>query len=117
VKRADVSLASTPTPVRGDSGDSKPSQKSGNQFFVMALNMSWQLAIVMLIPIIAGAQLDKHFDTSYLYTFVGLAFASAGAGVVMWRTLRVANDLPVAKLTAAQKQKIQKQYEEEDAEK
>ena len=86
-------------------------------FWTMAINMSWQLAIVILIPIIAGAKLDNHFDTSYLYTFIGLAVASTLSGVVMWRTLKVANSLPVPKLTAAQKRKIQKQYEEEDAEK
>lgn len=76
--------------------------------------MSWQLAIVILIPVVGGVQLDKHFATSYAFTFVGLGLALLGSGVVMWRTLQVANSLPTPKLTAAEKRKIQKQYEEED---
>jgi hypothetical protein len=83
-------------------------------FIGMALNMSWQLAIVILIPVVAGVQLDKHFGTSYAYTFIGLGLALLGSGVVMWRTLKVANSVPVPKLTAAEKRKIQKQYQEED---
>lgn len=79
--------------------------------------MSWQLAIVFLIPVIGGVKLDKHFGTSYLFTFIGLGLATLGSGAVMWRTLKVANSMPVPKLTAAQKRKIQKQYEEEDEDK
>lgn len=80
----------------------------------MALNMSWQLAIAMLVPILIGVQLDKTFDTSHLYVFIGLAIALLTSSAVMWRTMRVANSLPVPKLTTAQKRAIQKQYEEDD---
>lgn len=80
----------------------------------MALNMSWQLAIVFLVPVIGGVKLDKHFQTSYLFTFIGLGLATIGSGVVMWRALKIANSMPSPKLTAAEKRKIQKQYEEED---
>lgn len=82
----------------------------------MALNMSWQLAIVFLVPVIGGVKLDKHFGSKYLFTFIGLGIATLGSGVVMWRTLKVANGMPVPKLTAAEKRKIQKQYEAEDEE-
>lgn len=81
----------------------------------MALTMSWQLALVILIPVIGGYQLDKKMDTS-VYTFVGLGLAFIGSGLVMWRTMQIANSLPVPKLTAAQKRKVQEQYEAEDAE-
>lgn len=81
----------------------------------MALNMSWQLAIVILVPVVGGYQLDKRLDTS-IYTFVGLFLALIGSGVVMWRTMQIANSLPTPKLTAAQRRKIQQQYEAEDAE-
>ncbi len=85
-------------------------------FISMALNMSWQLAIVILVPVVAGVQLDKHFGTSYAYTFVGLGLALIGSGVVMWRTMKVADSMPVPKLSAAEKRKIQEQYEAEDQE-
>lgn len=80
----------------------------------MALNMSWQLALAVLVPVIAGAELDKSAGTSHLYTFIGLAIAVLVSAVVMWRAMQTANNLPVPKLSAAQKRAIQKQYEEDD---
>ena len=86
------------------------------QFVALALNMSWQLALVVLVPVVIGVQLDKHAaGDSYAYTFVGLGIALLGSGFVMWRMLQRANKLPVQKLTDAQKREIQKSYEEDDA--
>jgi len=79
----------------------------------MALNMTWQLALVVLVPVVLGVQLDKALDTSFI-TFIGLGVAFVGSAGVMWRTMQVANRLPVPKLTAAQKRAVQKSYEEED---
>jgi hypothetical protein len=88
---------------------------NGKQAFVAAaITMSWQLAIVVLIPIIAGVKLDKAAGTSDIYTLCGLGIAIIGSGVVMWRAAQAANRLPVPKLTAAQKRAIQKSYEEDD---
>lgn len=81
----------------------------------MALNMSWQLAIVILVPIIGGVMLDKAIGDKHVFLFVGLLIALLGMSVVLWRTLQVANNIPVPKLSAAEKQRIQKQYEEDDA--
>lgn len=80
----------------------------------MALNMSWQLAVVVLVPVIAGVQLDKALKTSPVLLFVGLAFAFVASGVVMWRAMQTANRLPVPKLTDTQRATIKKRYEEED---
>ena len=87
---------------------------SRNVFVSMALTMTWQLAIVVLVPILAGTQLDKHMGTGSTYTFVGLGIAVVGSIAVMWRTLQTANQVPVPKLTDAQKRAIKKSYEEED---
>lgn len=76
--------------------------------------MSWQLAVVVLVPIIGGVELDKAFDNSYIFTVIGLALALVLSAVVMRRAMQVANRLPVPKLTAAQKRNIQKSYEEDD---
>lgn len=76
--------------------------------------MSWQLALVVLVPIIMGVKLDKAFHTGSLYTFIGLGVAFAGSAAVMWRAVRTANRLPVPKLTGAQKRAIRKSYEDED---
>lgn len=114
MKRADATPKATPTHAKGELGSSNSAKGSVSTFIFMALNMSWQLAIVFLVPVIGGVKLDKHFGTSYLFTFIGLAVATVGSGVIMWLTLKRANNMPVPKLTAAQKRKIQKQYEEED---
>lgn len=90
------------------------SSKQRQTFFVMALNMSWQLAIVVLGPIIGGAELDRHLGTGYALTMVGLIVAIVASSVVVWRALQVANQQPVPKLTAKQKRDIQKSYEEDD---
>jgi len=83
-------------------------------FFSSAMNMSWQLALVVLVPVIGGVQLDKAFGTKYVCTFIGLGLALLGSGLVMWRTMQAANRLPVPKLTEAERRRIQKSYEEDD---
>lgn len=98
--------------TRKNKHDQAASQK--NVFLYMALNMSWQLAVVVLLPVIAGAKLDKAVGTSNLYVFIGLALAAAGSVIVIWRAMQTANRLPVPKLTDAERRKIQKQYEEDD---
>ena len=107
------------TPTTLESGStSSPSRNrtAGQQFVVMALTMSWQLAIVVLVPVLGGVWVDKAAHTGTVFTLVGLGLALLGMGVVLWRTLQVANSLPVPKLTAAEKRAIQKQYEEDDKE-
>ncbi len=84
------------------------------QFVGMALNMSWQLAIAVLVPILAGVKLDKALRSGYTFTYVGLGLALIGSVAVMWRTMQAANRLPVPKLTAEQKRAIKKAYEDED---
>jgi hypothetical protein len=108
--------SSTPHSLKGGDGSVPLSLKNTQRsaFVFMALNMSWQLALVVLIPVIAGVQLDKKFNTSFM-TFVGLGVAFVGSALVMWRTMQTANRLPVPKLTEEQKREIQKQYEEDDA--
>lgn len=72
--------------------------KTTNQtqlFISMALDMSWRLAIVVLVPIVGGFKLDDAFDTSPLLTITGFIVAMAGFGLVCWRTLQESAKLPV----------------------
>ena len=78
--------------------------------------MSWQLAIVVLVPVIGGVELGKKLGSPTAWTLAGLAVALVGTVLVMWRAMQAANKLPVPKLTEAQKRAIQKSYEEEDEE-
>ena len=76
--------------------------------------MAWQLAVVVLVPVVGGVYLDKALGSSFVCTFAGLGVALLGSGVVMWRAMQTANSLPVPKLTDAQRRAIKKSYEEED---
>lgn len=58
-----------------------------NLFYVTVLNMSWQLAIAVIVPIVGGYKLDQQFDSSPWLTLLGLAIAAAGTFVVMKFTL------------------------------
>jgi F0F1-type ATP synthase assembly protein I len=109
--------AHTTTPQSsGGKGSETPadSSRQQSQFVSMALNMGWQLAVVVLVPVVGGVELDKVFDTSPVLLLVGLMLALIGSIFIMWRTMQAANRLPVPKLTDAQRRAIKKQYEEDD---
>lgn len=95
----------------------KKKSKSDKGIFLGAvLDMSWQLAVAVLVPVIGGAQLDKKLGTSHVFLFMGLALAIALSILVMWHSLQAANKLPTPNLTPAQKRAIKKAYEDEDKE-
>lgn len=81
----------TPSPTRG-SQPKNSADKTYNptsQFIGAALNMSWQLAIVVLVPILVGSQLDKRLDVSPTLTVVGFIVAMAGTGYIMWKQMQM----------------------------
>lgn len=61
-------------------------------FISLAAEMSWQLAVVVVVPIIGGYWLDGryHHATPWL-TFVGFGVAAIGVVGVMGRILAEAN--------------------------
>lgn len=77
----------------GQSGQETNSEnKSGNarqEFFVAAVSMSWQLAIVVLAPILIGVKLDSHFHSAPMWTIVGFVVALGGACIIVWRQLQL----------------------------
>ena len=60
-------------------------------FVMMALDMSWRLAAVVLVPIIGGFKLDQALGLEPVLTILGFILAMAGMALVMWRTLQLAN--------------------------
>jgi hypothetical protein len=109
--------APKPTSNRGGLNTDSELGKANNaqqQFLVAAVNMSWQLAVVVLVPIIGGVELDKGVGNSTVFLYIGLTIALIGSIIVMWRAMQAANQLPVPKLTAAQKRAVRKSYEAED---
>lgn len=107
----------TPPNALGGKRAEEPSDDVARRnFLVYAANMSWQLAVVVLLPVIGGAQLDKHFGDGHAWLFVGLGVAFVASVMVVWRMVQLANSLPVPKLTAAEKREIQRSFKEEDEE-
>ena len=84
----------TPSPKTGPASQKVTVGTPGNptsQFTGMALDMSWKLAIVVLVPIVGGYEIDSHVGSTPLITVIGFIIAMAGAGYVMWQTLQAAN--------------------------
>ena len=87
-KRAPTNSVTAPTPVGG------PETKNTQVLFnSAAIGMSWQLAVVVLVPIVGGYKLDQRFHSSPLWTLVGLALAMIGMILVVRRTLSEFNEI------------------------
>lgn len=67
-------------------------------FFVFALDMTWQLAIVVLVPIVGGYKLDGVFKTTPTLTIIGFVIAMVGTFLVMKRVVDRANDVQTKNL-------------------
>ena len=66
-------------------------------FIGAALDMSWRLAVVVLVPIIGGFELDQRLHMTPLLTIVGFLIAMVGMGLVLWQMMQHVNQLPTAK--------------------
>jgi F0F1-type ATP synthase assembly protein I len=62
-------------------------------FVAMALDMSWRLAVTVLVPIIGGVELDKALNTSPWLMILGFILAIAGMALVMRQTVQTANQV------------------------
>lgn len=93
-------MTPSPTPAANNSQVrvGKP-ETPKSVFMTMALDMSWRLAVAVLVPIIGGFELDSKLGTTPLLTVLGFIIAMAAAALVMWRTLQVANESPAPKPT------------------
>lgn len=63
------------------------------RFFSATLNMSWQLALMVVIPVVAGVKLDQKFDTTPSLTLAGFFLAAFAACFVVWNTVKDVNRL------------------------
>jgi F0F1-type ATP synthase assembly protein I len=79
--------ASTPTPIKSDSVSKNNSQDPRVVFINSAISMSWQLAVVVLVPVLAGVWVDDHYKTSPAFTLVGLGLAVIGVVFLLKKVL------------------------------
>lgn len=70
------------------------------QFMSSAINMGWQLALTVIVPVIIGVKLDDHFNSTPSYTLASLVIAVSFASGVVWNTLK-----QVAKMQAEKEKK------------
>jgi len=84
------------------------------QFFGLIIDMSWQLAITVIVPILLGVYAGKKVGAEVALTIVGLVVALILSTLVMVRVYKKANSLPVPKLTEKERAAVKKSYEEDD---
>lgn len=81
----------TRAPLRTEKNADR-SRGNGAVFIIAALDMSWRLAITVLVPIIGGFELDKHLNTAPVLTIIGFLIAMAGTFLILRRTVAGADD-------------------------
>lgn len=57
-----------------------------SMFFTNLISMGWRLALMVLVPIFAGVQLDKRFDSTPSLTLAAFFIAIFGASVMIYKT-------------------------------
>lgn len=82
----------------GDSAESDIQQyvdvlEAKQQFISATLNLSWRLAVTVLVPVIGGIWLDKRFDTTPSYTITGFMLAVVFGCMAVWATVKEVNKL------------------------
>lgn len=78
-----------------------------------ALNMSWQLAIVVLVPILGGYALDMRFNSLPLWTATGFVLALLSMVAVVWRQYKLFSP-KITKADIENARKLREKEEEED---
>lgn len=65
------------------------------------INIGWRMAIMVIVPIFIGVQLDNKFDTKPSFTMTAFTLAMLGSGYLIYTTyleLQRNNIEPVKKL-------------------
>ena len=104
------------TPPRVSSEHTEAAASARASFFTLALIMSSQLLLAVLLPIIGGVALDKKLGSGTVWTIVGLVVALLASIVVIARAAKMANSMPAPKLSPADRQAVQRRIAEEDKE-
>lgn len=74
---------------RPKADDLPSTQAAKNQFVYAVIGMSWQLALVVILPILAGSQIDKHFKVEPYGVIAGFTVAFVGAVLVVIRNMKL----------------------------
>jgi len=81
------------SPAVGEKSDPLTAAEIRGTFFAAAMSMGWQLAVVVVIPIVGGYYLDQRLDKSATWEIVGFVVALLGFIVVVRRQLLDFNEM------------------------
>lgn len=81
------------SPAPGEKKDSIDTVQLRTTFIAAALSMGWQLAVVVVVPIVGGYYLDQHFHTAATWEIVGFIVALLGFIVVVRRQVNDLNEM------------------------
>ena len=70
-----------------------------SQFIGASLSMSWQLMVVVLVPIIGGVKLDQHLKTTPYLFIIGFIIAMLGSVFVIKKSFNEFNVKVTKKVT------------------
>lgn len=85
-------VRSKASPVSVDSNKEPNKGRSNRTILVVAaLDMSWRLAIAVLVPIIGGYELDKRLGSMPVLTIIGFLLAMTGLFFILKSTLATAD--------------------------
>lgn len=82
----------TPSPQNTKSKEVGKAVNPTSQFVSMALDMTWKLAIVVLLPILAGHVLADRYSNNY-YLLAGILVALMMAITVIYQSYMAANSI------------------------
>lgn len=89
--KAAAKSVKTTTPVENELDRSLRVFAARKQFVSAAVNMGWQLALTLIIPVIIGVKLDARFDSAPSYTLAALFLATGGVVMVVSNTIKQVN--------------------------
>ena len=79
----------TTVPVAQDElGRSLAVLTARKQFLTAAMSMGWQLACMVIIPVVIGVKLDERFGSTPSYTLAALMLAAGGVVAIVWNTIK-----------------------------
>lgn len=91
MKRAANKGKKLTTPAPTDLDEYEAAFLARQQFLTTALNMGWQLAVAVLVPLLVGIWLDKKFNSAPSYTIVAFMLAVAMGATIVWKTVQGVN--------------------------
>lgn len=81
------------TPTITSDGTNTTSKSSAQTSAAVALTMSWQLLVVIVLPVLGGRWLDTRFSMSPVWTVIGVVAGLAGTIIVVRQAMQQLSEI------------------------